>query len=728
MSDQVVTPASGHDPDSEVDITVEELDHILSLQQEMFRLVAENCHYLTIIDRTCEMAQALLPNSVASVMLLDPHSGELNVLSAPSVPQEGVASLCGLRPGPGAGSCGNAVYRNQPMFVTDTFTDARWQGLRQLAYDFNLRACWSMPIRDIEQRPIGSFALSSFENRHPSSFHKRLLEVGASLISMLLLREEQSRALQVKTKRLERLATALNSSSEGMIITDKSNRIVEVNPAFESITGYAAEQVLGRNPRMLASGLHDARFYDQMWNELLNSGRWSGEVTNRRRDGSLLTQWLTVNTLLDEQGQVSSYVAVFTDLSELKREREGRIQALERDALTGLLNTAKLKLQLDQSKSTQALLLLNLNNFSYINTAYGVDVGDRLLKAVAARLDALDLGCELFRIDADQFALLFSGGAPIEPLIHHIQQHFLSSAVQVDQLSFNLTFNYGGVKGRDDLMRRGLLALKLARAAGKNRFYIYDSDVDEPQPQQRLDFAHWNAWLHDALRHQGLKPWYQGIRDNRTGRIDKFEVLARLERDGKVYSPVEFIPVAQLSGLLPALTREMIAGSFSRMAGTPYSFTLNITSEDLDLGYLADHMDEMAVRYGIERSQVILEIHEGISSGATRTHQSQMRELKRRGYRLAIDDFGTEYSNFERILELDVDYLKIDARYIRNIDTDQRSYEITRAIVYFARNAGIHTVAEFVHSAEVQAVVEALGIDYSQGYLFSEPAEEPLFL
>ncbi|MBR9885044.1 MAG: EAL domain-containing protein [Oceanospirillales bacterium] len=712
-------------PDTELEVTVEELDQLLALQQEMFRLVAENCHYMAIIDRTCEMAQALLPNSIASVMLLDNASGELNVLSAPSVPKEGVEALCGLRPGPGGGSCGNAVYRNEPMFVTDTFSDSRWQDLRQLAYDFNLCACWSMPIRNADQKPIGSFALSSFEHRQPSSFHKRLLEVGASLISMLLVREEQARALKVNTERLELFATALNSSSEGVIVTDRANRIIEVNPAFEAITGYSASEVLGQTPKLLASGLHDAAFYHQLWGELLSHDRWSGEVTNRRKDGSLLTQWLTVNTVRDRHGIVSNYVAVFTDLSELKSEREGRIRALEYDALTGLPNTAKLKLQLEEGGNEQSLLLMNLNNFSYINTAYGVDIGDQLLTAVARALVALDIQGELFRIDADQFALHFPALIDLDLQILRIQQHFLCNEVDVDQLCFTLTFNFGGVSGGRDLMRRALSALKTARSKGKNRSHLYDSQRDELKPKRRLDFTHWNGWLHEAFRKGGIVPWYQGIRNNHTGRIDSFEVLARLERDGAIHSPAEFIPVAQLSGLLPMLTREIIAGSFACMASSDVSFTLNITSEDLDLGYLADHLDEIARYYGIDRSRVILEIHEGVSSGATREHLPQLQDLKRRGYRLAIDDFGTEYSNFERILELDVDYIKIDARYIRNIDTDKRSYEITRSIVYFARNAGIKTVAEFVHSQGVQAVVESLGIDYSQGYLFSEPSAEP---
>ena len=171
-----------------------------------------------------------------------------------------------------------------------------------------------------------------------------------------------------------------------------------------------------------------------------------------------------------------------------------------------------------------------------------------------------------------------------------------------------------------------------------------------------------------------------------------------------------------------SITRSVVEQGIALLARVEGELAVNITETDIELGYLPDYLDQLTRRYGVARERIILEILEGTSSAGKQTHLSQLQLLKQRGYRLAIDDFGTEYSNFERILELEVDIIKIDAKYIRNIHLDPTSYEIVRAIVYFARNAGIRTVAEFVHCEEVQAVVMELGIDESQGYLFSEPA------
>ena len=171
-------------------LTGEEQEKILRLQQSILESVARGDSYLEVIGQVCKLEEQLLPNSVGSAMLLDQHGEALNVLAAPSVPPEGISQLNGLRPGPGGGSCGNVIYRQEPQFVCNTFTDPRWQNVRQLAYDFNLCSCWSVPVYSRERKIIGTFALSSFEHRSPSTFHLRLLEIGASIVSIMLDRNQ----------------------------------------------------------------------------------------------------------------------------------------------------------------------------------------------------------------------------------------------------------------------------------------------------------------------------------------------------------------------------------------------------------------------------------------------------------------------------------------------------------------------------------------------------------
>ncbi len=165
----------------------------------------------------------------------------------------------------------------------------------------------------------------------------------------------------------------------------------------------------------------------------------------------------------------------------------------------------------------------------------------------------------------------------------------------------------------------------------------------------------------------------------------------------------------------------MIDKSFAYMEDKEFTFSINITEDDLARNYLVNYLDAKASEYKMDPSRVILEILEGVSATGKKNHIKQLNTLKREGYSLAIDDFGVEYSNFERILDLDINFLKIDAKYIKDIDTNPKSYEITRAIAYFAKNANIPCIAEFVHSKSVQKIIDELGIDFSQGYYFSEP-------
>ncbi len=173
-----------------VPMSAAEFQEISDIQQEVLQMVADGAEKNTILISLCKLSESLLPNSVASIMLKDKETGLMSVSCAPSIPDEGHKALANLKPGPGGGSCGNAVFRNQPQYVKDTLTDERWEDLRELARDFNLCSCWSMPIRDKNGEAVGSFALSSFEHREPSSFHKMLLDVSAFIVGVVIRKED----------------------------------------------------------------------------------------------------------------------------------------------------------------------------------------------------------------------------------------------------------------------------------------------------------------------------------------------------------------------------------------------------------------------------------------------------------------------------------------------------------------------------------------------------------
>ena len=708
------------------EVTISEAQHnsILEMQLFILELLASNKDSTVILDKLCTFAESLLPNSIASIMLLDKSTGVMNVLSAPSVPKIGHQALAGLKPGPGGGSCGNAVFSNQPTFVGDTFNDPKWHDLRKLAYDFNLCSCWSMPVRDEDNNAIATFALSSFEHRMPSLFHKKLLHVGSEIVKIVLKTEQQKRVILENEKKIKLFSTALQNTSEGFYITDKENNILEINDAFTKLLGYTKEDVIGKDPKVLSSKKHDKAYYKEMWRSILDEHYFCGEIINKKKDGSFITQWININPIFDKNHEIQNYVAIFADISKLK-ESEERIEYLAyHDLLTSTYNKVYLEEKLlDASSTISSLILLNVDNFSYVNLSYGFDIGDKLLVGIANELKGLCQKSEIFRINSDEFAILNAGDMQIKEKIENIRAHFAKVSFYIDDINMNVSFSYGASFNESCSLQNSALALKRAKEGGKNRYHIFNQEDNSADVQKRENFVKYNNILHEAIEFGYIVPYFQGIRDNKTGEITKYEALVRIIRNDEVISPYQFLQTAKLSGMLPDITKIMIDKSFSVMALNSFSFSVNITEDDLDLDYLSDYLKEKSKEYHIAPQRVTLEILEGMSSTGKRDHIRQLNAIKRTGYKLAIDDFGAEYSNFERVLDLEIDFLKIDARYIKNIDIDNKSYEITKSIVYFAKNAKIPCIAEFVHSEEVQKVLEELEIEYSQGYLFSEPCQ-----
>jgi len=291
----------------EIEISPREYNEILDFQQYILNKIASHDDYLDILDSLCKLAEQLLPNSVASIMMLSKHTGLMSVLSAPSVPQVGHEALENLKPGIHGGSCGNAVFHNEAQFVSNTFDDSRWENIRKIAIDFNLCSCWSMPIRDDQNRAIGSFALSSFEHRSPSLFHKKLLEVGASIVNIVLKNQDREQKLML-------FSNAMQNASDGMIITNKENQIIEVNGAFLDTYGYKEESVLGMNPKIFSSNVNNQKIYTEMWKSIKETSKWSGEIINKDFDGNEIIQWVSISSLEDQH----NYLAIYTDLTEIR--------------------------------------------------------------------------------------------------------------------------------------------------------------------------------------------------------------------------------------------------------------------------------------------------------------------------------------------------------------------------------------------------------------------------
>lgn len=406
-----------------------------------------------------------------------------------------------------------------------------------------------------------------------------------------------------------------------------------------------------------------------------------------------------------------------------RKTKELMIQAVT-DQLTGLYNRNKLNKMLNLS-GNKVLMLLNIDNFDNFNVTYGYNNGDIIIQKIANFLTKhLHPDATLFRLGHDEFIFLFSTTTlkEVEKYAIKLQSVILNESIILDEIVIKFTATIVLAEGEKDLLKDVHVAFNEARLLGKNRIGIYKDNSAFEQAQKQMQQCMYT--IKEAISNNQIVPYFQAIVNNHTNSIEKYECLARIVKNGRVISPGEFLKTAELTGMLPNITRIMIEKSFDYFKDRKEEFSINISEHDLQGNYLNYFLEKNIVEYGILPSRVVLEVLEGISAHGAKKSLDQLHALKEIGFKLAIDDFGAQNSNFERVHSLNVDFIKIDGSFIKNIDKDINSFRIAKTITEFSKSIGAKVVAEFVHSESVQKKILELGIDYSQGYYFSEPLPE----
>jgi len=369
--------------------------------------------------------------------------------------------------------------------------------------------------------------------------------------------------------------------------------------------------------------------------------------------------------------------------------------------------------------------LINIDNFSNINSAYGYEIGNNVLCQVANYLNIVKPKESIsYRFGEDKFVLIDERELSKHELTS-ISEAILSFFSQIDltveeNLEFKISLSIGVScdKGLQNIIYAEA-AINELREIRRHHYYIYDKNSQYNKAQKKS--IYWILRIRDAVANEKIIPYFQPIINNKTGNIEKYECLARIEDEDEVISPYMFLNAARITGNLSYITKSLIAQSFAMFSNTEYEFSINITGEDLLLDYLEFYLLKNVKKYNIDPSRVVLEMLEDITTLDRGTTLAQLNSLRALGFQIAIDDFGAENSNMSRLLELKPDYLKIDGAFIKNIVTDKNSAIIVESIVFLCKKSGIKIIAEYIHNKEVQERVKAFGIDYSQGYYFGEP-------
>lgn len=527
---------------------------------------------------------------------------------------------------------------------------------------------------------------------------------------------------------------------EGISLTTPDGRIVAVNPAFTRITGYRESEILGRTPSALRSGKHGRDFYARMWQSLQREGSWSGEVWNRRKNGEVYPEWLSISSIRDAEGRVTHYMAVFHDISDLKLQEEQVRYLAYHDPLTGLPNRTllmdRIAVAISRARRRKdarlAVLFIDLDNFKNVNDSLGHSQGDRMLVEFVSRVQHVVRETDtLARLGGDEFVIMaeeIAGDSSIillaERLMGCLEKPFdLEGRQFFATASIGITIfpHDGDTPG--ELIKNADLAMYWAKDAGKNRYHLYTEELNT-RVTRRLQLE---ADLRRALEQDEITVYYQP-RVALPGRTcDGVEALARWRQPGgEIVPPAEFIPLAEETGLIVPLGLQVLEKALTDLRtlhdqGRRLHLSVNLSPKQFMQADLLERVEEILRRTGFPVEYLEFEITETVIMQHLETSLGNLHRLSQRGIRLAVDDFGTGYSSLYYLKRLPIDVLKIDRSFILDITLDPNDAKLVETIILLGKNFGLTLVAEGVENAEQLEFLERLGCDQIQGYFFSPP-------
>jgi len=563
----------------------------------------------------------------------------------------------------------------------------------------------------------------------------QLLGVFAVSRDVTARRRDEARALQ--------WATAFENIRDGVMIAGADGAIQTVNAAFTHITGYTAEEAVGASVKLLRSGRHSSEFYQQMWSRLLTGGRWQGEIWNRRKNGEVYPELLTLNVVRDGAGEVTHYVGVFTDVTRSKAA-EAQVERLSNfDPLTALPNRMCVQARLEQAllrarrhETAIALMVIDLDGFKTVNDSMGHPAGDELLVCVAARLQARLRADDLLgRLGGDEFLVMLEGcGAPAD--VATLARDLLDTLAAPVPLSCGkdvyVTASIGislhpmdGSQDSVELLRDADAAMYRAKTQGRNRFCFFTSNLNA-EALARLEVE---ADLSRALERNELLLHYQPKIDAATGRVAGAEALLRWNRHGHgLVPPGQFIPVAEQSSLMLDIGAWVIDEACRQIrawmdAGLPVvRVAVNVAARQFSAGDLDQVVAGALQRHRVDAQWLEVEITEGMLITEPEAATGMLKRIKALGVQLSLDDFGTGYSSLAYLQQFPLDALKIDQSFTCRIGEQPDGAALVDAVISLAHRLHLRVVAEGVETVQQRDYLRRRGCDEMQGYHFGRPA------
>ncbi|MBL6999008.1 MAG: bacteriohemerythrin [Gammaproteobacteria bacterium] len=707
------------------------------LRSSIHRLLASELPLKALLENIVLSVEGIYPEMLCSILLMDAQGEHLLKAAAPSLPDFYSTAIDDLPVAAGVVSCGTSAYTGKRVIVDNIATHPYWEGYQDLAESAGLRACWSQPIFSAEGKVLGTFAIYHRQPHKPSVSSLEIIMEAASLTAIALERDKAQQQLHIA-------ATAFESQ-QGMLITDADVIILRTNRAFSDITGYTAAEVRGQTPRLLSSGRHDEAFYQQMWQQLIEQGHWEGEIWNKRKNGEVFPEYLTITAVTDFAGKVINYVASATDITRSKAAASKIENLAFYDPLTQLPNRRLMHDRLHQALASSlrsgmegALLFIDLDNFKTLNDTLGHDYGDLLLQQAAHRLEAcIREGDSVARFGGDEFIVMLENlskktleaatqtEAVAKKILNKLNQpYMLETHEYLNSPSIGVTLFSSNEGGADEVLKQADIAMYEAKKMGRNTLQFFD-----PQMQAAIsEHVRMEKDLRIALQKRQFQLYYQ-VQINADGNSVGAEALIRwIHPDHGMIPPLKFIPLAEETGLIIPLGQWILETACAQLQAWQQdnrfqhlTISINISTRQFHQADFTSRILDAIEATGIDPLRLKLELTESILLNDIEDTIAKMNALKQANVLFYLDDFGTGYSSLQYLRRLPLYQLKIDQSFTRDIVEDKNDEAIVRTIIAMAHSLELGVIAEGVETREQQQVLMKMGCFNYQGYYFGKP-------
>lgn len=565
-------------------------------------------------------------------------------------------------------------------------------------------------------------------------------EVANTIEDMAELSQQRDRERHEEEARRRLWSMVFASSNEAIVITDRDNNILTVNDAFSRMTGYSEEETVGRNPRILSSGRQKREFYAAMWQQLMEHDSWSGEMEDRRKDGSLYPKWLNISLVRDPEGKITNYVGTFLDITERKQSEERLIHLANHDTLTGLPNRHLLLDRLNgaislSQRTSQAigLLFLDLDNFKWVNDSLGHASGDKLLISVAARIkDTVRASDTVARLGGDEFVVLLTQTASDLEIAQIASKIIEAVACPLDLggHDFHVTTSMGISMYPNDgndgatLLKHADTAMYVAKEAGKNRYRYFDAGMNR-NAMERIQLE---QDLRQALKRGEFELYYQPKFCVSSHSVCGAEALIRWRHPQLgLVPPMRFIPLTEETALIIEIGEWVIRNACQQIVAwqaqglMPRTVAVNLSAIQLESDTFVDSVERILKETGMPVHAIEFELTESMVLRNPERSVVTLNRLRQLGIRLALDDFGTGYSSLSYLKRLPVDTLKIDRSFIEGVPDREDDSQIVRMIIALAKSVHLEVVAEGIETEAQRDFLVSLGCEFLQGYLIAKP-------